>query len=83
MISDTLPSHFAVPNCPSLSLRAEGVAISCDGAGGEIASSLTLLAKTRGTARAFSNSQLRVIPYFEVSTIYLNQFSGGGSYAEA
>ena len=72
MISDTLLFYFVVVNCFPLSLRAEGVAISSDRAGSEIASSLTLLAKTGKRARAFSNLQLRVIPYLEVSAIYLN-----------
>jgi len=71
MLSDTLAFHFVVANRSSLSLRAEGVAIFNDRAGGEIASSLAFLAKTGGAARAFSNLQLRVIPYFEVSPIYL------------
>jgi len=62
MISDTLFFHFVVANRSSLSLRVEGVVISSDRAGREIASSLTLLAKTGGAARAFWNLQLRVIP---------------------
>jgi len=81
VISHTSSLRFAVVNCSSLSLRAEGVAICCDGADAEIASSQPLslrsglrltLARTGGAARAFSNLQLQIIPYFELSTTYLN-----------
>jgi len=44
-----LSSHFVIANRSSLSLRAEGVAIFGDGAGGEIASSLMPLRSLRVT----------------------------------